>query len=204
MYPFRFSTWHSLAVYVVLLSMIAPATFALPIESDTTAPRKVGQRIAARAHQAEPSRTNSSVANLTPKELIVTVIIKDGMEKVTQNGQEKWVPKGKLDPNADWVVAFIPPEAEDPSQSDREVDVWGYQTTKDEDTAPKGSVLKQWKRTVGQSTQRSLYGAHTTLTSADRVIKIAGSSVALGGNDTPNVIGEESEDDDGDVVDATS
>ncbi|KAJ3972591.1 hypothetical protein EV361DRAFT_127927 [Lentinula raphanica] len=59
MYPFRFSTWHSLAVYVVLLSMIAPATFALPIESDTTAPRKVGQRIAARAHQAEPSRTNS-------------------------------------------------------------------------------------------------------------------------------------------------
>ncbi|KAJ3972592.1 hypothetical protein EV361DRAFT_127928 [Lentinula raphanica] len=95
------------------------------------------------------------------------------MEKVTQNGQEKWVPKGKLDPNADWVVAFIPPEAEDPSQSDREVDVWGYQTTKDEDTAPKGSVLKQWKRTVGQSTQRSLYGAHTTLTSADRVVKIA-------------------------------
>ncbi|KAJ3771333.1 hypothetical protein FB446DRAFT_111250 [Lentinula raphanica] len=196
MYPFRLSTWHSLAVYVVLLSMIAPATFALPIESDTTAPQKVGPRIAARAHQAEPSRTNSiesrgsgpneaklyhvSVANLTPKELIVTVIIKDGMEKVTQNGQEKWVPKGKLDPNADWVVAFIPPEVEDPSQSDREVEVWGYQTTKDEDTAPKGSVLKQWKRTVGQSTQRSLYGAHTTLTSADRVVKIA--AVKISGN----------------------
>ncbi|KAJ3972594.1 hypothetical protein EV361DRAFT_128278 [Lentinula raphanica] len=77
-----------------------------------------------------------------------------------------------LEADAHWLMAFIPSAKLDSSQNAgyRQVQVWGYQTTKD--TASEESISK-WERTVNEKKRRYLYGALTTLSNADRVLKIA-------------------------------
>ncbi|KAJ3818907.1 hypothetical protein F5880DRAFT_1176009 [Lentinula raphanica] len=124
---------------------------------------------------AKPYHIKNSEAQFdaAPKtDFFLAVIIKNGLEEVVKDGQVIWAKKVMLEADAHWLMAFIPSAKLDSSQNAgyRQVQVWGYQTTKD--TASEESISK-WERTVNEKKRRYLYGALTTLSNADRVLKIA-------------------------------
>ncbi|KAJ3771331.1 hypothetical protein FB446DRAFT_789699 [Lentinula raphanica] len=124
-----------------------------------------------KAKTSQPRLSRTAQARSTPKEFIVGVIIKNGMEQVTQNGQEEWVRKEKLDPNADWVMAFIQPEQLSQSRIHK-VRVWGYQTFRD--TVSDESIFNPWKAKVtdGVTAHPSLYGVRVSLSRKDLFLPV--------------------------------
>ncbi|KAJ3754950.1 hypothetical protein EV360DRAFT_86353 [Lentinula raphanica] len=120
------------------------------------------------------SSSNTSEAKATLREVIVGVIIKNGMTKVTtEEDKEIWVKKDKLEPDARCLMALIPSELAlrwSQSASDKSLaQVTGYQTTKN----PSSPSIFKWERTIDRVHGGSIYEARTTLYPADRIIKIA-------------------------------
>ncbi|KAJ3715834.1 hypothetical protein C8R42DRAFT_216416 [Lentinula raphanica] len=118
--------------------------------------------------------SGTSEAKATLREVIVGVIIKNGMTKVTtEEDKEIWVKKDKLEPDARCLMALIPSELAlrwSQSASDKGLEqVTGYQTTKN----PSSPSNFKWERTIDRVHGGSIYGARTTLYPADRIIKIA-------------------------------